>query len=175
MFARVGMALNDGNYLSTTTAEPSVLALLGGRFMAAQFAFYLSDLLTKSMTVLFLLFLVKLLLRHTGVAVAVTSVLMTTAFAGTGTGDPVIRAVVMGSGTALLVTGLARFGLLTIAVGALGTSILIGFPVTYRISAWYSTASYAALAAVTALAVFGFFASTAGARPKLGRPGAAIQ
>jgi hypothetical protein len=81
----------------------------------------------------------------------------------------------MGSGTALLVAGLARFGLLTITVGALATSILTGFPVTYRISAWYSTASFAALAVVAVLAIFGFFAATVSTRQAMRAPGVAIQ
>jgi hypothetical protein len=162
--ARVGMALNGGRDLSTTLGQPSVLALLGGRHMAAQFPFYISDVLVKCMTVLFLVFLFKVLLRSTGLTVTAATLLMTAAFAGTGTGDPVIRTTLVLTGTALMMAGLARFGFLSFVVASLATSVLTEFPVTYRISAWYSTASFTALAVVIALAVFGFFAATVSTR-----------
>jgi serine/threonine-protein kinase len=162
--ARVGMTLNGGRHLSTTVGEPSVLILLGGRHMASQLSFYVSDLLTKSMTVLFLVFLLKVLLRNTGIAIIAATLLMTAAFAGTGTGDPVVRAAVMGTGTALMMTGLARFGFLPIVVGALATSMLVESPVTYRISAWYSSVSFTVLAITIALTLFGFFAATVSTR-----------
>jgi len=162
--ARVGMALNGGRHFSNTIGEPSVLVLLGGRYMAAQFPFYVSDLLLKCMTVLFLVFLFKVLLRNTGLTVTAATLLMTAAFAGTGTGDPVLRAAVVLTGTALMMTGLTRFGFLSFAVASLATTVLTEIPITYRISAWYSTASFTALAVVIALAVFGFFAATVSTR-----------
>jgi hypothetical protein len=162
--ARVGTAWNGGHHLSNMVGEPAVLVLLGGRHMAAHFTFYVSDLLTKCMTVLFLLFLLKVLLRRTELAVAAATLLLTAAFAGAATGDPLIRAALMLTGTGLMMTGLARFGFLAFTVAALATSILTEFPVTYRISAWYSTASFTALAVVIALTVFGFFAATVSTR-----------
>ena len=78
-----------------------------------------------------------------------------------------IRASVMGTGTAVMMVVLARFGLLPLVAAALATAVLSEFPVTYKVSAWYSAASFTALAVVMALAIFGFYAATVTTRKSM--------
>jgi hypothetical protein len=165
--ARAGMVWNGGQPLSTVVTEPSMAVLSGGRHLAAQLALYAGDVLTKSMTVLFLVFFLRLLLRRTDLAGIAATLLMTAAFAGSGSGDPVTRVALMGTGAAAMMIVLARFGFLTLLTAAFSASVLTEFPVTYKVSAWYSTASFTALAVVVALALFGFYAATAGTRESM--------
>ena len=143
-------------------------ALLGGRHMAAQIAYYMREVLAKCMMLLFVVVFLKLL-RRTDLAGIAATLLLTGAFAGTGSGDPVIRVAVIGTGVAVVMVVLARFGLLALIAATLVTSILSEFPITYKVSAWYSTASFTALAIVMALAMFAFYTATANTRDPCAR------
>ena len=70
----------------------------------------------------------------------------------------------MGTWVAMMMVVLARFGLLALIAANLVISILSEFPVTYKLSTWYSTASFTALAIVMALAMFAFYTATANTR-----------
>ena len=131
--SRVAMVWNGG-HLSTILGNRPWLPC-GRQTHGGPVSFYISDGLAGCMTVLFLVFLFKVLLRNTGLTVAAATLLMTAAFAGTGTGDPVIRAALVLTGTALMMTGLARFGFLSFVVASLATAVLTEFPVTYRFTA----------------------------------------
>jgi hypothetical protein len=167
--ARAGTVWNGGQHLSTVVTEPSVTALLGGRHIVAQLALGVSDRLLQSMTVLFFVFLLRLVLRRTDLAGIATAVLLTAVFAGTGAGDPVIRTALMATGTGLMVAGLARFGFVTLVAAALTSVFLTEFPITYKVSAWYSAASFTALGLVMGLAIFAFYAATVTTRKSMGR------
>jgi hypothetical protein len=68
-------------------------------------------------------------------------------------------------GLGIAVTGayaLIRFGLLTLIAGLLVNAVLLSFPVTTDLSAWYAGAGVTAMAVVAALAVVGFWLTMAG-------------
>jgi hypothetical protein len=60
-----------------------------------------------------------------------------------------------------------RFGLLTAAITRIVLAICQAVPFTVQVSHWSATASNSTIAAIVALALFGYYASRAG-QPLLG-------
>ena len=68
----------------------------------------------------------------------------------------------LGLGTAVWV--LLRFGVLSLTTGLFMFVLLVNFPMTSDLSAWYSRASLVVLAALLALSVWSFRAALGGRR-----------
>jgi serine/threonine-protein kinase len=120
-----------------------------------------------SLVCVFLLLLLRRLLRSPRAA-TIALVLAGSALAGAGTGQFWLAfantAVLLGPFVVLLV----RFGLLAAVVQFYVWGLLIFFPVTADLGAWYAGAGLTALLVLAALALFGFFTALAG-RPAPGR------
>jgi hypothetical protein len=166
----VGLLWNQGIRLSAVIGVPSVTALLGGRHIVQQLVFYLDDAISKAMIVLFLIFVLRLVVRSGGVATALCVTIMTFAAISwtppgvteTGSRDPVVLAVVIGTGAALVIFALTRFGLLTTVTAILTLSILTEFPVTADLSSWYFGTAITGLIAVLAMAAYSYHTAVAG-------------
>lgn len=117
-----------------------------------------------------LLFVVlRLLLRRVWVSVVVGALLLSlTAMNNAGTaGSALIWFFPLAAGSFLALI-LVRFGLLAFAVSVFVWSVMTAVPLTLEMTQWWAVPSNWALACVTALALFGFYASRAG-QPLFGR------
>jgi len=151
---------------------PSATVLLGGRHVVQQLVFYLDDAVSKAMTQLFLIFVLRLLVRRLGVAVALTTVVLT--FLGVSWIPPgstaiasrnlFIPTIIIGACVTLVISALTRFGLLTTAIAILTASILTEFPITADLSSWYFGTGITGLMAVLASAVYAYHTAVAGRR-----------
>ncbi len=103
----------------------------------------------------------RLLLRRTWIAVAVTTVFNLVGFyPGAGHPLPYVIAVLMAVGLFWLV--LFRFGLLPVLVGSAVQNLLDEFPLTFDLTAWYGHVTLLVLPVVVAVALWGFRVALAG-------------
>ena len=111
--------------------------LLGGRHLAGQFLYVIADALYKSLGVLFLIFLGRMLLRKQWLAAGVIVVSLAGINAANAI-SPFIGWPVNIAFFGVVVFTLMRFGLLSMSI-ALFMSLFIGqFPLTADWSVWYS-------------------------------------
>jgi len=165
----VGMALIQifGSLVYRMAGIPAVRiavdtsVLLGGRHLAGQFLYVVADALYKSLGVLFLIFLGRMLLRKQWLAAGVIVVSLAGINAANAI-NPFIGWPVNIAFFSVVVFTLMRFGLLSMSV-ALFMSLFIGqFPLTADWSVWYSGEIAFTAIAVLAVALFGFRTAQAG-------------
>jgi serine/threonine protein kinase len=165
----VGMALIQifGSLVYRMAGIPAVRVaietdvLLGARHLAGQFLYLVSDGLYKSLGILFLIFLARMLLRKQWLAAGVIVVSLAGINAANAI-NPFIGWPVNIAFFGVVVFTLLRFGLLSMSV-ALFTSIFIGqFPLMADWSVWYSGEIAFTAIAVIAIALFGFRTAQAG-------------
>ena len=139
---------------------------LGARMIVADVSYALILGLFLWLASLFILFLLRALLRNEWAA-AVAWVLLVTAFTAAGSRfDPVaIVGVLIFSSLAVFV--MFRFGLLALVANVVVFNILQNFPLTTQWSAWYSGIGLAGILLIAALALYGFYTSLGG-RPVFG-------
>ena len=167
---QVGLQWNQGIRLSAVVGVPSVTALVGGRHIAQQLVFYLDDAISKAMIVLFLIFFLRLVVRKDGLAAVLCVTILTFAAMSwtppgvteTGSRNPVVLAVIIGTGAALLIAALLRFGLLTIITAIPTISILTEFPVTSDLLSWYLGTTVTGFMAVLTIAAYSYHTAVAG-------------
>jgi serine/threonine-protein kinase len=139
---------------------------LGARTIISNISLSLGPVLLIPLGILFVLFLLRALLRKEWAA-AVAFVLFFTVLEAAGNQfDPVIVA----SGLIFWALGvflLIRFGLLAWVVQGFFVNLLNGFPLTTQGSAWYAGISLTAILLMAALAFYGFYTSLGG-RPVFG-------
>src|ERR1700722_19159374 len=113
-----------------------------------------------TLVLFFVFFLVRLVLRNQWLAVAAIIVLF--AIPSLFAENPALHVVedVLVFGTALLI--LVRFGLLALLVGFTLNNVLEAYPLTGHFSEWYAQPTIIVFTMIVALAVFGFYTSTAG-------------
>ena len=135
--------------------------LLGARMIVANVALALIFALFFWLTALFVLFLLRALLRKEWAA-AVAWVLLYTVF--TAASRQLAPEVLVGTMIffALAVFVLIRFGLLTLVANFIVYYILQNFPLTTQGSAWYAGISLAGILLIAALALYGFYTSLGG-------------
>jgi hypothetical protein len=141
------------------------ITLSGIHITVADILINVTIFVTWSLALFFLFFLVRLLLRKQWLAVTVTLALL------------VIPAVfgehpVQGAAENLLVFGIAllllvRFGLLALVVAFCLNNVLVAYPLTGHLTEWYAQPTILVFTMIVALAIFGFYTSTAG-KPRLG-------
>lgn len=165
----VGMALIQifGSLVYRMAGIPAVRiavdtsVLLGGRHLAGQFLHVVADALYKSLGILFLIFLGRMLLRKQWLAAGVIVVSLAGINAANAI-NPFIGWPVNIAFFGVVVFTLMRFGLLSMSV-ALFMSLFIGqFPLTADWSVWYSGEIAFTAIAVLAIALFGFRTAQAG-------------
>jgi hypothetical protein len=141
--------------------------LLGARTIVAYLAYYLVNAPVFWLAALFVLVLLRALLRKEW-AVAVAFVIFMTGLLTTLEGftiDGLIFNVIANSVFAFM---LMRFGLLSVVVNFIFANILNYFPLTFQGSAWYAGISLAGILLMAALAFYGFYTSL-GSRPVFGQ------
>ena len=136
---------------------------LGARSIIADMSHELIGGPSFWLAALFVLFLLRVLLRKQWAA-AVVWVLLFTLF-DLGSGPAVLVNVVLWSSLAVFV--MIRFGLLALVANWVVYGTLENYPLTTQWSAWYSGISLAAILLMAALAFYGFYTSL-GSRPVFG-------
>lgn len=116
--------------------------------------------------VLFLLFVMRVILRKEWLAAMACILLITVVFKGSGIINPWIDVPAILIVGALNIGVLLRYGMLALIVVDVISECLLGLPRTFDLSAWYAGIGLAPLAAVALVAIFGFRTSLAG-RPVL--------
>jgi len=138
-------------------------SLLDARRMTGEFSLFLHQSIGIALTLFFLFFLLRAVLKKQWLAAACFIVL----FAGNTmlqSSHPVISGVFTAMQGGLALYTLIRFGVLPMVVGIFVSSILPEFPVTTDFSTWYSGSSIFALATVLALGSWSFHTTLAGRR-----------
>ena len=141
---------------------------LGARTIIAAISNNLIGALFISLAFLFLLFLLRALLRSEWAA-AVVCVLFFTIFTAAGTHSLYSPAVLV---TWLITNSLSvflliRFGLLAFVATGFFNTLLSNFPLTTQGSAWYAGISLAGILLMAAIALYAFYTSLGG-RPVFG-------
>ncbi len=134
--------------------------LLGGRFELGLMADDVVGDTFVALAVLFVMFLLRLLLRRDWLVVAAMAVVFSLIFSAQ-TNFAVVGVVGWVLFWLLLAAVVLRFGLLTLVVMAL-VSDLLRLPLTPDPSAWYFSVGVVALLAVSALTGFAFYTSLGG-------------
>jgi serine/threonine-protein kinase len=115
----------------------------------------------------FWVFLLRVLLRRTWAA-AIAFLFIGTAINAT-IGEPSLISIVsIALAVATFLFVLFRFGLLAFIAGAFFYTLLLFFPITTQLSAWYSRIGFAGLALLLAFALYAFHTSLGG-QPMFGR------
>ena len=134
--------------------------LLGLRSFGHGFTNQVFAALTQSFILLFILLLLFIVLRRERIAAIVLFVISATALSLTVESAPGVPFAILG--TVLLIWVLYRYGLLALISTIFFLHLLIFFPVTSDLSAWYAADYVLALIVCVGLAVFGFYTSLAG-------------
>ena len=140
--------------------------LFGLRFIISGIPLNIVIFVSLSLFCFFVFFLIRLLLRKEWLAVLV-ALLLVSLFSVLGNNDhPVLNTAfqVVLWGMALLI--LIRFGLLPVMVALCVNNLLEVSPLTTHLSAWYAGSTIFVFSVIVALAIFGFYTSTAG-KPRL--------
>jgi hypothetical protein len=115
---------------------------------------------------LFVLFLLRALLRNEWAAGVAWVLVVTALTAASSRFDPVaIVGILIFSSLSVFV--MLRFGLLALVANVVVFNILQNFPLTTQWSAWYSGIGLAGILLIAALALYGFYTSLGG-RPAFG-------
>jgi hypothetical protein len=140
---------------------------LGARPIIADLSNNLIAALAVSFVILFILFLLRALLRKEWLAAIVCVLLIT--FFRPPTADPFTAVTVVSIliTTSLTVFLFLRFGLLAVIASYFFNDLLGSFPLTTQTSAWYSGLSIAGILLMAAMALYGFYISLGG-RPMFG-------
>ena len=170
----VGTALGLGAHVVVLTIRqwrdglvvtPNPLSLQGWGFGLGALLNILGSAVIISLFFFFLFFLVRVALRRDWLAGAAVVALLTLAITApnqavwgmTGT-------ILTGLGLGTAVWVLLRFGVLSLTTGLFVLVLMINFPMTSDLSAWYSRASLVVLATLLALSVWSFRAALGGRR-----------
>jgi hypothetical protein len=113
-----------------------------------------------SLVLFFIFFLMRLVLRKEWLAIAVTVVLLSIQSAFTDHAILNVTENVVVVGIALLL--LVRFGLLALLIAFSLNNVLQAYPLTGHFSEWYAQPTIVVFMLISALAIFGFYTSTAG-------------
>jgi hypothetical protein len=113
-----------------------------------------------SLVLFFIFFLIRLVLRKESLTIAVTIVLLSiqSAFGDHAILNVTQNVVVIGIALLLLV----RFGLLALLVAFSLNNVLQAYPLTGHFAEWYAQPTIVVFLLISALAIFGFYTSTAG-------------
>jgi hypothetical protein len=139
---------------------------LGARTIVADVALALLNAPFFWLTALFILFLLRALLRKEWAAAVAWVVLPTALTAAGNRFDPVASVGIL-IFLSLAVFVMIRFGLLALVANLVVYNIVQNFPLTTQGSAWYAGISLAGILLIAAMAFYGFYTSLGG-RPVFG-------
>ncbi|MBZ5499799.1 MAG: protein kinase [Acidobacteriia bacterium] len=139
----------------------------GARAIVAGTSGLLYSSILIGLALLFLLFLLRVLLRSTWVAAVAFILIMTARFGLPGDSSLIFLIyIVLFIGMYLFI--LLRFGPVTFAATMFFACILLSFPITMQLSAWYSGIGLAGLGMLLALSLYAFHTSLGG-QPLFGK------
>jgi hypothetical protein len=140
--------------------------LHGGRAVVGFVLDVLASGMFAGLALLFVLFLLRMLLRRQWAAAAVFVAIL--AASSSAQGEAPLLFLPFGLVAGLLwVFILTRLGLVAAIVNFFCVALLTDIPITVETSAWYAGIGYAALLVFAAFALYGFFTSLGG-RPPFG-------
>jgi serine/threonine-protein kinase len=142
---------------------------LGARTILADITVSLPPVLVVPLAVLFVLFLLRALLRKEWAAAVAFVLLFTVLLSASSQFAPVdlVTGLIYWG---LIVLLLIRFGLLAVVAQGFFNVLLSNFPLTTQGSAWYAGISLAGILLMAAMAFYGFYTSLGG-RPVFGGAG----
>ena len=114
------------------------------------------------LSLVFLFFVLRVLLRRRWLATAIFVLLFIGLPASNGLGHPAIWALFGVPLALLLTTGLLRFGALPLAMTFFLSGLLSAMPLTTDLAAWYSGPTVLAIAIVLAQTAYAFHTAVAG-------------
>jgi serine/threonine protein kinase len=120
--------------------------------------------ITSTLILFLILFLLRVLLRKSWLAAA-GFVLLFTAMKAVSSNYPAVEWPMEAILYTMLAAGALRFGLVALTVTLFTADLAVNIPVTLNPSAWYFTNTTLALAAIAALAIWGFYTALAGQAP----------
>jgi hypothetical protein len=162
LIGQLGILWNGGVRLTASYGIPSMTPLRGGLHVARYILFLIDDSIRSTLMTLCLLFILRLIVRRTWLAVCLCTVLTTVAMTATASGDPVVTGITVGIPVLLSLTVLVHFGVVALISAFITCRILAELPITTDFSSWYAGTSLTALVAVLALAVYGYCTAAAG-------------
>ena len=115
----------------------------------------------------FITFFFRVLLKRAWIAVILV-ILWGTAVNALGVEPSLLSLTLIILAVGIILFVLFRFGLLAFITSVLFYCILLSFPITIQLSAWYSGIGLAGLALLLAIALYGFYTSLGG-QPLFGR------
>jgi serine/threonine protein kinase len=150
------------NFAPPSPRVPNFEYLLGLRIMAGEF-FYnnLTLAIFLSLAVLFLLLLLRIVLRRDWAAIGVCALLLTF-FSVDFSTNVLIDIAFSGLMTAIILFVLLRIGLLALTSCFLVLFLFQNCPITSDFSAWYIEATGFLIGLITVLAIYSFYISLAG-------------
>jgi hypothetical protein len=137
-------------------------SLLGVRAAIGLLLIYILVWVLYALGIFFVLFLLRLVLRKEWLATIATVILFSVS--NLGNEYPVVAFVFSAAIWISILLVLKRFGLLVLVTGLVAQNVLILFPVTTYLSRWYAASALTGLAAIAALAFYGFHTARAGQR-----------
>jgi serine/threonine-protein kinase len=140
---------------------PNLSGLEGIRMLAAFGLEAISNALFDPMIALFILFLMRVLLRNQWLAAAASVALLTVI----AVGSPVVSAIDIPAtviSELIEVLVLLRFGVPAVIAGGIVSTYLLDTPITFDFSSWYADIGVAAIAGSILIAWYGFRVSLAG-------------
>ena len=157
------------SWLGSSPSSPDFFnsrRLLGARANISESLASIALCIFFGLAILFLLFLLRMLLRKQWAAAALF-ILIFTASGALGSDTPLVSAPIGVLAMGLLVFVLMRFGLVAAMATSLFNGMLEGFPITTQASAWYAGIGFTAVLLMAAMALYGFHTSLGG-RPIFG-------
>ena len=152
--ARLGAAPS----LANTDYLGSFRLALGASLM------HVPDSITFTLLLFLILFLLRVSLRKSWLAAA-GFVLLFTALKSASSNYPAVEWPMQAILYTALAAGALRFGLVALAITLFTADLALNLPVTLNPSVWYFTNASLALAAIAALAIWGFYTALAGQAP----------
>jgi serine/threonine-protein kinase len=140
----------------------SMTVLLGFRHYAGQLCQVLSASVLQAMLLFLWLFLLRIIVRRLWIAVAIALLINAVQNALIASANPVLMVVFALVLSGVFIFVLMRFGLLATIATWFFSTLLVVFPMTTDLSAWYAGACLFALIVAVSLAIYGFRTALAG-------------
>jgi tRNA A-37 threonylcarbamoyl transferase component Bud32 len=150
-----------GEYLGTLNLFTGTNVFIGS------ILFYLMISISVALSIGFLMFLVRVLLRRTWITIITLMVLLTVFFSSDESSLIFLIPAALTSGALIFIY--FRFGLLSLVVSFFFGNSLAAFPITTQFSAWHSGIGITGLALLLAFTLYAFYYSLGG-RPMFGAP-----
>jgi hypothetical protein len=165
------VSISSGPFLSAESLrlplsyDTPLRTLSGTRLAATQLALLAVWPVAVAPMFLFVLFLLRLLVRRDHLAAALFTLFFVAGYSPGNWQSAVLVFLILG----LIAVAMTRYGLVTLASAFFVVLASTSFPVTLNFSAWYAGTGLVPLVAVLALAAFAFYTSLGGQKVFQGR------